>query len=72
MPKDTITPENGDGRVEPRLQCKVCDDEHHPDDRDDHAFRVDVTCCPACGAKRATVIRDYDGWVGERATGGDA
>lgn len=48
---------------EPKICCYECGDEHHPDEREEHEFRLNVRCCPACGAKRGRVIQDYNGPV---------
>lgn len=49
------------GWINVRYTCVECDDEHHPDEREDHEFRLGVSCCPECGAIRARVTHDLTG-----------
>jgi len=50
-----------------RYECLSCGDEHHPDDREDHAFLIGKRVCPECGGGRARVTHNLDGPVPSEA-----
>jgi len=56
-------PWNRDAWGDVRYECLGCGDEHHPDAREEHAFRLGTRVCPACGSTRARVSHDLTGPV---------